>query len=312
MSSQHSAQIIEDYVQFLWRDKDVERAARLFEYPYWAHDTPIAWQQLGDPTTSEKRVDDKALKTRLLSTADMARNATQFEIVHLLQDGEFVCIAWDVTVHADAAHAEKAKQLGYDVDARGGYQTKGIEFFRVKDGKIVEGWHATGPCYQGDWGETQTGEIRPVDEPYGERRTRIRDYVNGMWNKQDSSVIEEYLNDPCWRHDAGEPDRQFMSFDHAFQKQRAEEGYAVGKMKFIELESLECGEFFVQVWDVIYKASDQSMLRRLRDMGSVFDTDNETILAKGIEIFRMRDGRIIEVWVAQGFQSRGLWGARQS
>ena len=92
----------------------------------------------------------------------------------------------------------------------------------------------------------------------------IRDCVTRLWNQRDTSAIAEYLGETCWRHDAGEPDRQFMQFDQTFQHQRAEEGYATGAFDFQFVQMLEGGDFVTMIWDLNYTPSSDELTNRLK------------------------------------------------
>lgn len=135
----------------------------------------------------------------------------------------------------------------------------------------------------------------------------VRDYVTRLWNKRDPTAIKDYIGEPCWRHDAGEPERQFMKFDHEFQMVRAQEGYETALFDFRFVKLLESGEFVTMIWNLYFTPATEEIGNRLRKQGAVVDEDG-SLLFKGIEVFHVRDGKIVEVWAAQGFGLAGHWG----
>ena len=139
----------------------------------------------------------------------------------------------------------------------------------------------------------------------------ITDYVTRAWNKRDTSAVLDYIQDPCWRHDAGEPTKPFMQFSNADQMQRMEEGYAVGDFDFEILHLLESGEFVTMVWNLTLTPSSNALRQRLVDSGGQLDEDGN-LLNKGIEVFRLKDGKIVETWVAQSHALTGHWGETMS
>ena len=98
-----------------------------------------------------------------------------------------------------------------------------------------------------------------------------------------------------------------MKFDHEFQMVRAKEGYERGLFDFRFVKLLESGEFVTMVWDLHFTPATEEIGNRLRKDGAVVD-DNGNMLMKGIEVFHVRDGKIVEVWVAQGWGLKGSWG----
>ena len=159
----------------------------------------------------------------------------------------------------------------------------------------------------------------------------VRDYVTRVWNKRDPTAIKDYIGEPCWRHDAGEPERQFMKFDHEFQMVRAREGYEAAFFDFQIVKLLESGEFVTMIWNLNFKPATEEVANRLRKQGDehgdswhpadetedignrlerqgAVTDENGNLLFKGIEVFHILDGKIVEVWVAQGFGLTGHWG----
>ena len=302
------ADIVKAYKAAVWQQRDINTALAQFASPCWYHDTSQSWYELGtqQPTLVRSR-DQQQQRDFLAELIDVAADDCQFDILHCLEDKDYVTLVWNCKVTATVERRQRAEAAGYRLDDKGSYQTKAIELFHVVDERIIEVWSASGPWLHGEWGDTQTGEDRETSEPYGERIDTVCTYVTELWNKQNASVIATYLNNPCWRHDAGEPDRQFMKFDHDFQKQRAEEGYHLGEMEFIYLKMFECGEFVTMLWDVRFALKDESLRPRMDAMGALYDDDGR-VISKGFEIFRVRDNKIIEVWITQGVEIYGLWG----
>jgi len=159
----------------------------------------------------------------------------------------------------------------------------------------------------------------------------VRDYVIRLWNQRDPTAIKDYLQEPCWRHDAGEPERNFMKFNHEFQMVRAQEGYKAAHFDFQIVKLLESGEFVTMIWNLCFTPATEEIGNRLKKQadewvktwhpadggedignrherqGAVVD-DHGNLLYKGIEVFHIVDGKIVEVWVAQGFGLTGHWG----
>jgi len=135
----------------------------------------------------------------------------------------------------------------------------------------------------------------------------VRDYVTRTWNKRDPSAVAEYLADPCWRHDTGNPDAPFASFTNADQMGRLGEGYATGEFDFQAVHLLESGEFVTYVWNLTFTPAIAEAKEGLVNRGAELD-ENGNIMVRGMELFRVRDGKIIEIWVAQSFELKGHWG----
>ena len=139
----------------------------------------------------------------------------------------------------------------------------------------------------------------------------VMDYVTRTWNKRDPSAVPEYLADPCWRHDSGNPELPFAGFSNADQMKRLEEGYATGEFDFQTVELLESGEFVTFIWNLNYTPANKEIRKSLISRGSQVD-QNGNIMVKGIEVFRVRDDKIVEIWVAQNFELKGHWGPTMS
>ena len=159
----------------------------------------------------------------------------------------------------------------------------------------------------------------------------VRDYVSRLWNQRDPTAIKDYIAEPCWRHDAGEPERSFMKFNHEFQMVRAQEGYDAAFFDFQIVKLLESGEFVTMIWNLYFTPATEEIRDRLRKQADEFlsswhpadeteDIGNRlerqgavvdekgNLLYKGIEVFHIVDGKIVETWIAQGFGLTGHWG----
>ncbi len=139
----------------------------------------------------------------------------------------------------------------------------------------------------------------------------VEDYVTRVWNKRDPGAVSEYLADPCWRHDTGNPEKPFAEFTNADQMARLEEGYATGDFDFQTVQLLESGEFVTYIWNLSYKPANDAIKAGLAGRGAEFDDDGN-VMVKGIEVFRVRDGKIVEIWVAQSSELKGHWGPTMS
>lgn len=135
----------------------------------------------------------------------------------------------------------------------------------------------------------------------------VREYVTRTWNEQDPSALTEFLAEPCWRHDTGNPEAPFKKFTAKEQAARAQEGYATGSFDFQIVELIEAGEFVTMIWNLDYIPASQNIKEHLLAEGALFD-DRGNVMMKGIEVFRVRNGKIIETWVAQTAEFKGHWG----
>ena len=299
------AEIVRTYVESVWNNGDIEVAKRFLADRCWRHDTDFDWEKGSGQTVSIKEFSMEDQIKRLAYAVDVAGKGIDFHILELIESGEYVTMIWDLVCTPNDQTRPAIIEAGYSLDEHGRYKAKGIEVFHIVDEKIVEIWVAQGPSIVGHWGDTKTEEAHvPSPQPIPPSDV-IRNYVTRMWNKRDPSAIDDYLGESCWRHDAGEPDRQFMQFDRDFQRQRAREGYATGSFDFQIVKLLESGNFVTMIWNLSYIPNEEIMAK-LRDT-SVVNEQGE-ILLKGIEVFCVIDGMIVEVWVAQNYELKGHWG----
>ena len=300
-----AADIVRNYVDVVWNQGDLSRVRELLADPSYRHDTDIGVTQSLSVFTLEDQFER-------LKHAQQHAGRIHFEIIKLLEQGDYVTMIYDLTYQPkDSQEAQSMKDKGYYFNDAGKMQSKGIEVFRLKDNKIVETWITQGPWMPGHWGETKTDELSSSEQHSNSPREVIREYVTRMWNKADASAIEDYLAPLCWRHDAGEPDRQFMQFDHAFQRQRAHEGYENGKFNFQPILLLESGEYVTFVWNLNFMLSKEELIEGMRQRGAELDEDG-AVLMKGMEVFHVVDGKVVEVWVGQCWDFKGHWGASQT
>ena len=303
-----NAEIIRTYVNSIWNQGNIEDAYQFLAEKCWRHDTDHGVNEALVCFSMEDQME------RLSHAKRAAGGHVDFQILELIEAGEFVTMIWDL-VYVPVSDDEQPRmlELGYYFDDQGRMLGKGIEVFRLVDEKIVEIWVAQGPWIRGHWGETMVKPLRPgeLDGSALAPADVVRDYVTRMWNKRDPSAIDDYLNDPCWRHDAGEPERQFMKFDHEFQRVRAQEGYASGIFDFQMAELIESGEMVTMVWDCDYTPTDEKTRKHLENSGAPFN-DKGAMMSKGIEVFRIQNGKIMEIWVAQCREFMGHWGPTMS
>ena len=293
--------IVRKYVNIVWNEGDVEEAANFLAETCHRHDTDIG---VIEDVSSFSLEDQK----ERLKYAQQHAGRVNFEILKLLEAGEFVTMIWDLTYQPENDEELSVMgEKGYFIDKQNRMLSKGIEVFRIVGGRIIEIWVTQGPWMPGHWGATQTDSLTSSVEMTMSAKEVIEDYVTRMWNKADPTAIEDYLAETCWRHDAGEPDRQFMQFDHAFQRQRAQEGYDNGKFNFQPILLLECGEFVTFVWNLNFLLSKEELVAEMRQKGAQMD-ENGAVLMKGMEVFHVVDGKVVEVWVGQCWDFKGHWG----
>ena len=65
----------------------------------------------------------------------------------------------------------------------------------------------------------------------------------------------------------GEPERQFMKFDHEFQMVRAREGYEAAFFDFQIVKLLESGAFVTMIWNLVFTPATEEVANRLRKQG---------------------------------------------
>ena len=299
------AEIIRTYVDCIWNQGKVELVEQFLAPNCWRHDTDPAWTETDQP------VRGFSLEDQMNRLADVVNQDIDIQIQELIESDEYVTMIWNLICTPNKELLSAVIEAGYTIDDNGSYKTKGVEVFHVVDQKIVEVWSARGPWMPNHWGETQTHDAGVVSEQPRPLTNIVRDYVTRLWNQRDTTAIAEYLGETCWRHDAGEPDRQFMQFDQAFQHQRAEEGYATGTFDFQFVQMLEGDDFVTMIWDLNYTPSSDDLTNRLREAGSQID-ENGDVVAKGIEVFCIKEGKIVEVWVAQGHAFKGHWGPNKT
>lgn len=112
---------------------------------------------------------------------------------------------------------------------------------------------------------------------------------------------------------------------------RAKVGYDAAFFDFQIVKLLESGEFVTMIWSLYFTPTSEEIRNRLKKQSDEFlrswhpadegeDIGNRlerqggvvdekgNLLYKGIEVFHIVDGKIVEVWVAQGFGLTGHWG----
>ncbi len=295
--------VVRQYIDAVWNQGDA--SALTLAEPCYLHQV----DQRDSGPLIELSVEDQHDR---IARAQSGAERSEFEIQQLIESDELVTVVWNLTRYpADDTEAQGLREQGYFLDEAQNMLTKGIDVFRVVDDAIVEIWETQGPWLPGHWGESKTGDLSTTDANAMAPDEVVRDYVTRIWNKADPTSIEDYIADECWRHDAGEPDRQFMVFDHEFQHVRAQEGYANGLFDFRFIELPVAGDYVTFIWDLNMFLTREGLRQEMEAKGAQFDQDGN-MMAKGIEVFHIVDGKIVENWIAQGWEYKGHWGPTMS
>ncbi len=134
-------------------------------------------------------------------------------------------------------------------------------------------------------------------------REIVADYVERVWNLGDSSAVVEYCADPYVRHDAGRS--RVMS--HAEQLHRVTSERAAGtardgrSLRFETLLLAGDGQDVTWVWNMTGPTGTE-----LAASGVAAEVVGEELRICGIEVFRVVEGRIMEVWNSPPMA--GHWG----
>ena len=144
-------------------------------------------------------------------------------------------------------------------------------------------------------------DTAPMPEPGP--RDIVASYVERVWNLGDSSAVVEYCADPYVRHDAVRS--RVMS--HAEQLERVTGERAAGtaadgrSLRFETLLLAGDGRDVTWVWNMTGPAGTA-----LAESGVEAEVAGDELRICGIEVFRVVDGRITEVWNSPPMA--GHWG----
>ena len=134
-------------------------------------------------------------------------------------------------------------------------------------------------------------------------RDIVAEYVERVWNRGDSSAVVELCADPYVRHDAGRS-RVMSHADqlHRVTRERAAGTAADGRSLRFETLLLAGDERDVTwVWNMTGPTGTE-----LEASGVAAEVVGEEMRICGIEVFRVAEGRIAEVWNSPPMA--GHWG----
>lgn len=136
-----------------------------------------------------------------------------------------------------------------------------------------------------------------------EPRDIVASYVERVWNLGDSSAVVEYCADPYVRHDAG----RSREMSHAEQLKRVTGERKAGtaadgrSLHFETLLLAGDGRDVTWVWNMTGPTGTE-----LAASGVEAEVVGDDLRICGIEVFRVVDGRIAEVWNSPPMA--GHWG----
>lgn len=134
-------------------------------------------------------------------------------------------------------------------------------------------------------------------------REVVASYVERVWNLGDSTAVVEFCADPYTRHDAG----RVRVMSHADQLERVTGERAQGtaadgrSLRFETLLLAGDGRDVTWVWNMTGPAGTE-----LAASGVTAEVVGDELRICGIEVFRVVEGRIIEVWNSPPMA--GHWG----
>ena len=117
-------------------------------------------------------------------------------------------------------------------------------------------------------------------------KTFIRQYTDDVYHAKDPDALGRYVADPCIRHEHG---HQLVM---TLAENKARVGGFLQQCKDVRFEfvvEMEEGEDYTGVYQFSFTAADGA---------------RQTL--SGVEVFRVRDGKIVETWNAAAGQ--GPWG----
>ena len=134
-------------------------------------------------------------------------------------------------------------------------------------------------------------------------RESVASYVERVWNLGDSSAVVEFCADPYVRHDAGT--WRVMSRAeqlHRVTSERASGTAADGRsLRFETLLLAGDGQDVTWVWNMTGPTGTE-----LAESGVPAEVVGDELRICGIEVFRVVEGRITEVWNSPPMP--GHWG----
>lgn len=134
-------------------------------------------------------------------------------------------------------------------------------------------------------------------------REVVAEYVERVWNLGDGSAVVELCADPYVRHDAGRT--RVMS--HAEQLHRVTSERAAGtaadgrSLRFETLLLVGDGRDVTWIWNMTGPAGSE-----LAGSGVAAEVVGDELRVCGMEVFRVVEGRITEVWNSPPMP--GHWG----
>ena len=134
-------------------------------------------------------------------------------------------------------------------------------------------------------------------------REVVASYVERVWNRGDSSAVVELCADPYTRHDAG----RVRVMSHADQLERVTSERASGtaadgrSLHFETLLLAGDGQDVTWVWNMTGPTGTE-----LAASGVAAEVVGDELRICGIEVFRVVEGRITEVWNSPPMP--GHWG----
>lgn len=110
-------------------------------------------------------------------------------------------------------------------------------------------------------------------------------YLDQLYNQGRTDLAADFISDPTWRHQEG----KLEQFSLAETVARLKDNFKRWPtMRFDAIETLVDGDRVAVAWN-----------------GHCTKPDGEIQQLFGIEIFRVRDGRIVEIWNSKEWP--GLW-----
>ena len=134
-------------------------------------------------------------------------------------------------------------------------------------------------------------------------REIVASYIERIWNRGDSSAVVEFCADPYTRHDAGKA----TVMSHADQLHRVTSERAMGtavdgrSLNFETLLLAGDGQDVTWVWNMTGPTGTE-----LAESGVAAEVVEGELRICGIEVFRVVEGRITEVWNSPPMA--GHWG----
>ncbi len=134
-------------------------------------------------------------------------------------------------------------------------------------------------------------------------REVVASYVERVWNRGDSSAVVEFCADPYTRHDAGKA----TVMSHADQLHRVTSERAMGtaadgrSLQFETLLLAGDGQDVTWVWNMTGPTGTE-----LAASGVAAEVVGNELRICAIEVFRVVEGRITEVWNSPPMP--GHWG----